>query len=94
LGRKAQGAEVGPRKEGQMIRKPTLRQRVSQWGWGIGSFLVCLFPFWIWLAIFHFVGPVGFWQKFVIVGGGLVLLGGLQIVMLLFWLWFLSEVVL
>lgn len=76
-----------------MVRRRSVGHRIEQWLWSIGGLVIALLPAWIWLAIYKFIGPVGFWEKFVIVGGGLFVFGGLQIIMLVLWCAFLFEVV-
>lgn len=46
-----------------------------------GVFLTLL-PAEFWFFIYRVVGPVGFWEKALIVGGGVWICGGLQIVFL------------
>lgn len=43
---------------------------------------LALTPFWIFLATKHLLDPQDFWQKFLVLGVGVYLLGGLQIICL------------
>lgn len=49
------------------------------------SLVVMLIPTWLWLAIYKFASPEGFWQNLVLVGGGIWVFGGIQLVFLMFW---------
>jgi len=42
--------------------------------------VLAFIPFWFYLLIWHFTKPEGFWQKIVLVGAGLVVLGAIQII--------------
>ena len=54
---------------------------------------VALIPFWIWLICRALLAPQGFWQNLVVFGLGAWLLGGLQIFLLIVFLWFLFTVI-
>jgi hypothetical protein len=47
------------------------------WISSIAIFL-CLIPTWIWLVAWYVTTPDGFWQKMLLVGIGLWLLGAIQ----------------
>jgi len=47
--------------------------------------IACLSPTWIWLAATYIFSPIGFWQNFVMLGLGVYVLGGLQILLLVGW---------
>jgi len=41
---------------------------------------VALVPLWLWLLVFRFADPHGFWQKIFLVGAGLYVLGAAQVI--------------
>ena len=47
--------------------------------------VVTLIPTWLFLLIRHFTDPNGFWQNLVLVGLGMWFLGGIQIILMFFW---------
>jgi len=53
----------------------------------IGAWIVCsiisLWPTWAFVGIYKLLDPEGFWQKFVIYGGGIWIFGTLQLIMLM-----------
>lgn len=50
------------------------------------SLVVMLIPTWVWLAIYKFASPEGFWQNLVLVGAGIWVFGGIQLFFLILWL--------
>jgi hypothetical protein len=53
---------------------------------------VAMFPFWVWLLVREMLHPEGFWQNLFVFGAGAWLLGGLQIFMLILFVWFIVAV--
>jgi len=47
--------------------------------------VVTLIPTWLFLLIRYFTDPNGFWQNLVLVGLGMWFLGGIQIILMFFW---------
>lgn len=59
------------------------------------TLLVCLWPYWVYQMIEGILQPVGFWQKAVMLIGGLYFLGFFQLVFAMVWfalLWFIWVV--
>lgn len=48
--------------------------------------VLCFLPFEIWFALYKFADPVGFWQKFAIVGIGVWVFGAFQVFGFILWL--------
>jgi len=48
--------------------------------------IVCAIPTELWLVIYKFASPTGFWQKFALVGAGLFVMGSIQLVGFILWL--------
>lgn len=48
------------------------------------SLVVAAIPLWIWLAAHNMLEPNGFWQEIVVLGLGVWILGGLQIIFVFF----------
>ena len=57
------------------------------------AFWVAGIPTWLWLLIYKFVTPEGFWEKFALVGGGLWVFGSLQLVLFMCFLVFIWNVI-
>ncbi len=57
------------------------------------SVVVAGVPTWIWLLARTLLEPEGFWQEVVVLGLGVWVLGGLQILALIFLIWWLVAVV-
>src|SRR3989338_1704686 len=49
---------------------------------GMVFLALALITTWGYLLVYHLLSPEGFWQKFVIFGIGVYLLGGIQIILL------------
>jgi uncharacterized membrane protein len=60
--------------------------RIERWLITIVSVLCMAIPFEIWLIAFWYMQPEGFWQKFFLVGGGIVVLGAFQVILFFLWL--------
>lgn len=45
-----------------------------------GISIACFLPILIWLGAYFLLNPQGFWQKAVVFGAGVWLLGGLQVI--------------
>ena len=59
----------------------------------IVSLAVALLPFWVFLLTKHLLNPQGFWEKFAVFAGGIVVGGGFQLFLLIIWLIFLVKAV-
>lgn len=55
------------------------------------ALFVALAPFWLYLLARMAFDPQGFWQNIVLFGIGIWILGGLQIFLLIFLIWFLAQ---
>ena len=53
---------------------------------------IALLPLWAYLLVRSSLDPQTFWQKFLILGAGVYLLGGLQIILLIIWAVILANV--
>ncbi len=53
---------------------------------------IALIPLWTYLLVRNSLDPQTFWQKFLVLGVGVYLLGGLQIVFLIIWAVILANV--
>jgi len=47
---------------------------------------LALTPFWLWLGLKSLIGPVGFWQNFLVVGLGVNFLWAIQFVLIVVFL--------
>jgi len=47
--------------------------------------ILCLIPTWIYLIIYNFVEPIGFWQELALLGLGAYFLFGIQLFLLVGW---------
>ncbi|MEK7522401.1 MAG: hypothetical protein AAB569_02400 [Patescibacteria group bacterium] len=52
---------------------------------------VALLPVWIFLLIKYFLSPEGFWQNVLLLGVSLWFLGFIQLVLLIFWTFFILK---
>jgi len=75
------------------IPKPSLKDRIKMVFMKIGisilSLVFLLLPFWLYLMFRYTMTPEGFWQNFILICGTIYMLGGLQIILMVVWLWFL-----
>jgi hypothetical protein len=77
-----------------MARIRSVKYRLEQWLWSLGTLVIALFPTWIWLLCYKIIGPTGFIEKFLVFGAGIWIGGGFQVVLLLGWFAFIFSVVL
>lgn len=52
----------------------------------LGTLIIALSPLWIWLAVYNFLGPTGFWEKFILLGLGVWFGGFIQLMCLVGWI--------
>ncbi len=57
----------------------------------IGAVIIALIPFWFYLLMRFALSPTGFWQNFFLLGLGIWLLGGIQILFLIILIIFLCS---
>ena len=62
-----------------------LQFELVRWFCYVVTTVLGFLPTELWLLANHFVNPNGFWQKFAMVGGGFVVLGGIQLVLFVAW---------
>mgnify|MGYP001592570887 FL=1 len=81
--------------EKKMINSRRPLERIVEFGalalLSLTSLCVALIPVWIICLARILLAPAGFWQNFIIFGCGLYLLGGLQFVCIIVWLFFISK---
>ena len=65
---------------------------VIKFVWSLVALVFALVPFWLWLLAYNILSPGDFWQKLVVYGLGLYLLGGVQIILLLALLYVLFKI--
>jgi hypothetical protein len=46
--------------------------------------VIALIPLWIYWGSYHFLSPEGFWQKLLVFGFGVYILGAIQLMFLVF----------
>lgn len=57
----------------------TASDRIRRWVYTVYVFILSLIPFWIWLSLYTFTNPEGFWQKAFMFGIGVYFGGAIQI---------------
>lgn len=55
------------------------------------SLVVALGPTWLFLLVKWLLAPEGFWQNLVVYGLGLWFLAFFQIIFIVFWVWFVLQ---
>ncbi|HPT26293.1 MAG TPA: hypothetical protein PLZ95_07720 [Bryobacteraceae bacterium] len=63
-----------------------------KWRLTVVAFAVASIPTWLWLFIYFTVKPQSFWEKFAVLGVGVVVLGGLQFALALMFVGFMFTV--
>lgn len=66
---------------------------MQKWFLTIIGFVIAILPTLFWLFVKSVLAPDGFWQQFAVYGLGLFFLGGLQVVMLIMYLFLLATAV-
>lgn len=56
----------------------SLKDFLGRWLFTLGGGAVCGIPAWLFLLVKHLLAPEGFWQNFMVYGGGAVVLGFFQ----------------
>ena len=72
------------RKEIKLTKK--IRDKILSFLTIVGITILCFLPAEVFILLRWFLNPTGFWQNFAVFGAGVLLLGGLQIFGLIFWL--------
>lgn len=55
-------------------------------------FVMFFIPTWIFISAWYIFNPSGFWQKFVLGYAGILMLGGIQFILAIFFLAFLLKI--
>lgn len=66
---------------------------MQKWFFTIVGFVFAILPTLFWFFVKSVLAPDGFWQQFAVYGLGLFFLGGLQIVMLIMYLFLLATAI-
>jgi hypothetical protein len=70
-------------------RKPSFKEKLNTYLLKTFLFLLatvfCFVPAELWVAIYKFASPVGFWEKFAITGGGILIFGSAQFILFIVW---------
>jgi len=74
-------------------RGPSLKKRLEQWLWTLGTLVLALVPTWIWLIVYKILDPSNFIEKFLVFGAGVWIGGGIQVFALIAWAVFLVSMV-
>lgn len=77
-----------------MIKEANMPGLLKKIFFTLASLFVTLIPTLIYVSVRFLLEPEGFWQNFILLGIGVWILGGMQVLLLILWFMFFFSVIL